>query len=341
MKKLAIILFTGLLYFSQSAQTAYNKMLVTDTTTWQHFGVLLGVKSSQALSINLGWNSMAAIDTITLNGNIYKKLYELAIPAAITYTNKILRGYMREDTLAKKVYFKENIANPEFVLYDFSLSLNDSIVLSFPYNPLSNGYYRVDSIVTKAEMCGPRKHFYLRKHVNNSTPSLYYFEYIESIGSTYHLLYPYNNGLNDNYMSFPPNCNHKWMLGLACKKNKTNQQYQSCTSALTFWNNYTNGCNYYFFTSSLNELSGSENFSIYPNPASSSIRIAIDSDKNTSINVHVIDVFGKVLQSHKNATFSRTNNSYELNTSALESGVYSLLIEGDNFKSSKTFLIQK
>ncbi len=340
MKKLATILFTALLYFNHSAQI-YNKMLMADTTTWQHFGILLGVKSSQALAINLNWNSMAAIDTITNNGNVYKKVYELAIPAAITYTNKILKGYMREDTIAKKVYFKENLANPEFVLYDFSLNVNDSTLLSFPYNTSFNGYYRVDSIVTKTEICGPRKHFYIRKHVNNSMPTINYFEYIESIGSTYHLLYPYTNGLSDNMMSFPANCNHKWMLGLACKKNKTNQQYQSCTSALTFWTNYTNGCNYYFFTSGLDELSGSDRFSIYPNPATSRIKIKADPEKTPSITIYIIDVLGKVLQSHKNVSINSADKAYELNTAGLENGVYSLLIETADFKSTKTFLIQK
>lgn len=339
MKKLAIILFTTLFYFSQSGQT-YNKMLLADTTTWQHFGTIYGVKSNSPQNISLFYpNSYAAIDTITIAGFAYKKFYELSTPAFLNYGSKQLLGYLREDTLARKIYFKETIAGTESLLYDFSLNVNDSMLINFPFNTWDNGYYYVDSIITKTEICGPRKHFYLRRHMNNSNPAIYYYDFIESIGSSYHIIYKYNNGMSYAPFPYPLNCIYQWGEGLACKKNKSIQQYQSCTNAAA-WNNNNSSCVYYRFLGGIHENTNAHNLSIYPNPASSKLKININVEKDQSLSISIIDVFGKALQSHKNIAINAGENSYEVNTSKLENGIYSILLESNNLKRSKTFLIQ-
>lgn len=341
MKKLTIILFTGLLYFSQSAQTAYNKMLVADTTTWQHFGMIYGVKNASTQPINANPNAIAAIDTVTIGGKLYKKVYELSVPAYLNYSGKVLIGYTREDTLTRKVFFKENIATPEFVLYDFSLNVNDSMMINFNLSSYS-GYYRVDSIITKTELCGPRKHFFMRKHVNNFNPGFYYYEFIESIGSTYHFLYPYNNGQTPNSFSLTSGCVHKWTEGLACKKNKNSQQYQSCTYNSPTWNSFSgNNCVYFYFVGGLEENSLVKQVSLYPNPANAKITLSFYIEKNETLTIKIVDILGKVVQSNNNTAFISGQNTFELTTAHLESGVYSIVLENKGFKSTHPLIIQK
>ena len=340
MKNVIILFLTAFLSFSVSSQSPYNKMLVTDTTTWQHFGITFGVKSSQPQNFLLTNNSMAALDTISIGGFLYKKLYELTVPAYINYSNKILRGFIREDSLSKKVFFKETLLATEFVLYDFSLNVGDSTFMNFPNNPSTTGFYRVDSIKTVTELCGARKHFFYRKHVNNFSPSVNYFEFIESIGSTYHLLYPYNNSLMSMFFTYQSGCYHKWELGLACKKNKQNQQYQSCTYNSPMWTNFTNSCTYYYFSGGINENSKFNQFSIYPNPATNKLTLNVGLTGNELITIKVFHLSGRLLLLHKNISFNVGDNIYELNTSLLENGIYSVVIENQHFKNSYPIVIQ-
>ncbi len=339
MKKAIIIFFVSIFCMSSQAQT-YNKMLIKDTTTWQHFGIIYGVKSAQMQNMFITNSSIAAIDTVTIGSYLYKKLYELSVPAFINYSNKMLVGYIREDSVAKKVFFKETLAAPEFVLYDFSLNVNDSTLMNFPNNPSANGYYRVDSIITKTELCGPRKHFYFRKHQNNSNPSFEYFEFVESIGSTYHFLYRYYNGFMSVFFNYQPGCYHKWELGLACKKNKSSQQYQSCTYNSSMWTNFTNSCTYYYFSGGLNEHALLKGVSVYPNPANDKVFLSFYIENGQAFEINIIDVLGKIIQSNKNVSFYSGQNTFELSTSQLKSGVYSIVISNKEHKSTYPLIIK-
>lgn len=87
---------------------------------------------------------------------------------------KILDGYhfisrtflLREELVAKTVYLKflQASGNEEYLLYDFSLNVGDSIETKNPISPFptNGGYYKVDSIISSPLVDGNHyRHFYL------------------------------------------------------------------------------------------------------------------------------------------------------------------------------------
>ena len=93
---------------------------------------------------------------------------------------KILDGYhfisrtilLREDILEKKVFlnFIQATGNTEYLLYDFSLNIDDSIDMKNPISPfLENaGYYNLDSIIPRPLVNGSDyRHFYLSPSESN------------------------------------------------------------------------------------------------------------------------------------------------------------------------------
>ncbi len=108
---------------------------------------------------------------------------------------KILDGFhyvsrtflLREDVSDKKVYLmKVNpTKNDEYLLYDFSLVVGDTIEISNPISPFpsNGGYFRVDSIVSRPIADGNNyRHFYLSPTASNTVSTLP-ATWVESIGS--------------------------------------------------------------------------------------------------------------------------------------------------------------
>lgn len=108
---------------------------------------------------------------------------------------KILDGYhfisrtflLREEVAQKTVYlnFVQPGGNSEYLLYDFSLNIGDSIDMKNPISPFPTdaGFYKVDSILNKPLADGNEyKHFYFSPTSSNtisSTPAVW----IEGVGS--------------------------------------------------------------------------------------------------------------------------------------------------------------
>ncbi|QAA80495.1 T9SS type A sorting domain-containing protein [Aequorivita sp. H23M31] len=108
---------------------------------------------------------------------------------------KILDGYhyisrtflLREEVESRKVYLNLAAAsgNTEYLLYDFSLNVGDSIDIKNPITPFpaDGGFYKVDSIVPRPLVDGNEyRHFYLSPTPSNpisSTPAVW----IEGVGS--------------------------------------------------------------------------------------------------------------------------------------------------------------
>lgn len=160
------------------------------------------------------WPFQTGADVV-LNNKTYKSLN--------TYTTI---GYLREDTVLRRVYSKFNPAVPlgnawdssllafndtsEFVYFDFSLRTGDSIYIAVPqlimpgpyYHPSgmdSLGWCYVDSVSTVATLVGSRRAIYLR---SSPIPTGTYYTYYhmlwaEGIGA---LWGPYMGG-GLNYLS--------------------------------------------------------------------------------------------------------------------------------------------
>lgn len=97
---------------------------------------------------------------------------------------KVLDGYhyisrtflLREELLNRKVYL--NIVSPsgnnEYLLYDFSMIIGDSIDMKNPITPFPEnaGYYRLDSIIPRPLADGSDyRHFYLSPSISNTISS--------------------------------------------------------------------------------------------------------------------------------------------------------------------------
>ncbi|MBK6521626.1 MAG: T9SS type A sorting domain-containing protein [Sphingobacteriaceae bacterium] len=343
MKKIYSLTFLFILFvFYSNSQSTYYKMLKEDTTTWQHFGILLGVKSAYSPTIapHVSYNSIAAIDTITINGYLYKYLYHLTTPAYIDYSLKSLMGYIREDTITRRVYFK-SLSNSEMLLYDFGLNVNDSILMSFPIATSDNGYYRVDSIVTKNEINGPRKHFFMRKHVNNWNPNFSYFDMVEGVGSTFHILYPYFFSFTYGvFNSTNQNCSHPWNIGLACKHDDESKQFQSCTFA-SFTENWmiNDSCTYFYSTGSLKKNDLERIIKIGPNPTNDKIEVSIEHSFET-INCSVTDMTGKIIFTLPKESISADKKSFSFSTKDLAPGIYILQVKLNETLVERPIVVQ-
>lgn len=131
---------------------------------------------------------------------------------------KILTGYhfisrtflLREESASRKVYLKllQPGINKEYLLYDFSLQIGDSIDMKNPITPFPTnaGYYKLDSIINRpmANSVNSR-HFYLSPSSSNTistTPAIW----IEGVGSLSILTapsgYPDINGVGHLSCSF-------------------------------------------------------------------------------------------------------------------------------------------
>ena len=86
----------------------------------------------------------------------------------------ISRGFLlREDVTERKVYLKAILPNSinDYLLYDFSLEVGDSIDMKNPITPFPEnaGYYKVDSIIPRPLVDGNNyKHFYLSPTPSNT-----------------------------------------------------------------------------------------------------------------------------------------------------------------------------
>jgi hypothetical protein len=339
MKKTYILLVFFFLASTVKSQTPYYKMLPTDTVVWQHFDCYIAVKTSQPMYWG-GANTFAAIDTISFSGLKYKKIYDLNTNG-ISYSWKTLSGYMREDTLARKVYYKQNAGSPEQLIYDFSRNVGDSIQLSFT-SVNYNGYYRLDSVVIRNERCGPRRHFYYRKHLNNTNPAYEYLDHVESIGATFHAFYFSNYLLNYGCQFNFGNNNCKWpgwSMGISCKYNNLKKQYQSCTYTLAQMNmclNPVDSCNYHNYCGGLKTSSYNSQVSVSPNPVNDFLKIESEGLKGTII-VKVTDIMGREIFSEVKQEISV--GEMQINTQSLVNGIYFIRIEHENGFFVREFVV--
>lgn len=334
----------AILFCALKAQTPYVKMLKEDTTTWQHYSVTMGVqyKNSQISTPQVDQNAYATLDTITINGKIYRKFYQVGF-MGMNYNGKFLTGYLREDTVARKVFYKKLTTSPDELFYDFSLNVNDSVYLVFN-NPSSNtGYYRVDSIVTRTINAGPRRHFYLRKHVGNSDPTVKYLEHIEGVGSTHHIAYIYGGYLTQWNFPISTTCKPNWTIGLTCKHDDNFKVFQTCVMTNTssaFEMQGSSSCDFgYFIPGGLKNNDLERLVKIGPSPADDILQIQVESSYQQK-DLILYDMSGKEIYNSNSPEVKLKASSIEVRTSDLANGIYLLQLNLNKKKISRPIVIQ-
>ncbi|MCI4666749.1 MAG: T9SS type A sorting domain-containing protein [Bacteroidia bacterium] len=229
--------------------------LTLSLTKGQNFESLFGSQSTQwNITIgNLGFDGTAlhtvSGDTI-IQGQTYKVIDGYGIQG--------FQGFLREDTLLGKAWYRNSLDTAESLIMDLMLELGDSIYIGGNWNP-NPGYYKVDSIYTQNN----------RKHLR------FDFEIFFNPGSKFTLIEGISSNLGFRYQDdeFINNFNP---LLLCSYKNEV-QEFG------------TGQC----IISSLIPSDDEQELHIYPNPFSQDLKISI---KNENIHEYqILDPLGRLI----------------------------------------------
>lgn len=332
MKKL-ILLFI-LAAFCTRAQT-YYKLLGSNTSDWYIYDAHIPVIAppnkysdfnTATVPIPTFGKYSAYTDTVVQSKN-YKKFYHVYTWAGGSNMNLFI-GYIREDTVAKKVYFLDKATSSvEDLLYDFSLNVGDSAYYNFPtsFGNFPKAWYKVKSIVNTATKVGIRKKFNLIGKNGGSTSDT--LQYIESIGCVIHPIYMYSPGYQMGSLFSSSTCKSPYTIGLACKYSNNIKFYQSCTYILAQQNGCFfkyDSCNYYQNCGGISELSAVRKVSVSPNPAQTELSISINLDSDVKLQIELIDISGRVAKLISEQALPAGEHLINFSVKELEDGFYSV-----------------
>lgn len=252
-------------------------------------------------------------------------------------------GYVREDTSTRHVWFKDNLGNPEYLLYDFSLQTGDTISLFFNTNGVySPGVYTVDSILPFQIRTGMSRMFYLKNHSSPFSPTLYW---VEGVGCLMNVFYPYCVNANVGAPLFP--CNYyptESFEYMTCFDHQTKIYFDSCkyNSALTnFCFMLTDSCNYYNICGKIEENTLAIEMDIFPTPATDDVIFRINAPNNMNLNIIITDAFGRVVKvADRTSVIGNVSTVIEQDITELSPGYYYVILSSEGKTYSKAFVIQ-
>lgn len=241
------------------------------------------------------------------------------------FTYSILDGFhyisrtflLRESIEDKQVFLMltgGSKGNVEYLLYDFSLQLGDSMLVYNPISPLpdSAGYYAVDSIIPKILIDGDvYRHFYLSASDSIQSQSAT-TEWIEGIGSLSLINTPGGVPKINSYGA------------LSCFFNNLTLHYSNLDSI--------DGCVQVHTDLGINEFNKLAEFSVFPNPASH--QIVISSQTRNIRSIEIYNILGRVVE---RTLVENTNADVNMSTEFLKPGYYiiKIITEDNKHLSSK------
>lgn len=284
----------------------------TDSSMWREWAYDVDA------SYNDTWDYQYFIegDTIIAGNNYHKILYTGTYhhvswtSYSINYVNQY-KGAFREDT-AKHILFFPYGDTTEYVLYDFNLSIGDTLTQSY-LNSFGSGNWvsAIDSILVGGQ-------YHKRYHISNDTAAaswnLNYVSFIEGVGSTFGLL-----GLGGGSL---------WPVferesHLSCYTHNGITEYTDST---------TTSCNPIII--GVTEQSDETPISIFPNPTTGIINLKTPTFEKTQI--EIFDVLGKTIYQKEIST-----PETEINLSSLPKGVYFLkAISGNKRSTTQKIILQ-
>ena len=286
-KIIVLILFFNLYLIQFGIGQTYSK-LIRPNVYWD-------VQFTDGSVCNLsGGNRYFFLGDSIIQGIEYNKIYSYPIistnpgpycpPFAISNTIYSIISLLREDTIAKKVFYLDINSNTEHLLYDFSLNSGDTL---FSQYAGQGNLLIVDSIGNiLLNTGGSRKIIYL----NNGQ------YYIESIGGSQGLFFP--------------------MIEAIGGSNRPGCVIENGLSLIDWPNRIDNDCFYFLNTNNINP----ENYEliIYPNPTASYTTIKwkmpVDEAKLT-----IIDISGRKLV---DVTIKGKEGNWLWDTRNISNGIY-------------------
>lgn len=304
-----------LLFISASfkGQTSYFKLLDQNDTYWYVSQMIFAVKSAnQNSNVNVTEGKYMAQGDTSLGGKTYKKFYRVFCPPLFPYPTTY-EGAIREDTIAKKVFFFSNSESSERLLYDFSLNIGDSAYFNFsgPIGTFPTGYYKLVNKQPFTTPTGTYTKFNLRKKISSTSYSDT-LTYLEGVGSIHHPIYLYGSGyyLSNMLYTNPAPCvfNSAFMQSnLSCKLKSVNLEFKSCVNYIPSMSNFLNitsindSCQRQFVLGSgLAEQLKEKSFNLYFN-SDEKVMVFSNNRNNEIINpgvISIIDLTGKICKKH-------------------------------------------
>jgi hypothetical protein len=250
------------------------------------------------------------------------------------YTPLCTEGFIREDSIQKKVYFKSILDSSEIVLYDFSMAVGDSLSLYFGQgccNYFQSGFYGLDSIKNVTINGGNRRKFYLNCHScsqSNNTLS-----WIESVGSQGGPLYPFYYNINGGgdfrscgSGSFNNNFPYDFIQTLTCFSHETKIYFDSCVYQTAVRDQpcysiqdscHFDGCG------GINDIPSLASLSFYPNPASTQITLNFNVNRSDNFDVAILDMQGRqTLPTNHLGLLREGEQTRTLDIAGLANGIY-------------------
>jgi hypothetical protein len=305
--KRTTFLLSFLLFLLYSAKGQYLPLLSDSSRYWQQNFWTANAGSAPPCSIN-GQCEIQSNYTLVVKGKKYKKLYVSKTNfgssnpcfGALSYA---VTGYLREDTLQKKVY-KLSEDSSEYVLYNFDKKVNDTLQV-YPVWPTSGPKSLVTVTVTAIDttlaLDGKIHRVF---HFSSGT----LLSVIEGIGATTGILTPdYGN--------------HFFEAGV----------YLNCVGSMQ---------QHKYIYGSCDTLLGSKKIAIhqaiqlYPNPVSELLTIDHPDLRLINTYMEVYNLLGQKQVISGNQQY----DSNKLNVSSLEQGIYMLKIVSVNGCSTSIFV---
>lgn len=329
MKKLLLFITLFISPLVMSAQT-YHPMLQGITNTWYYTFNVLPVKMQQSpfnciyphYPIDASFEVTTEKDTM-ISGTTYKKVLEHGF---LNPLDSCVLGYIREDSAAQKIYFIDNLFNPETVLYDFSLTAGDSILINFS-SPgyYESGYHFVDSIVNVTVEAGVRRAFYLSNPAQSFPAKMMW---IESIGHAGHLTYPVSSNLFGDYFAFI--CTdwlpRDYATMITCFEHSNQKVYfDSCAYAHTqqggcFVN--ADSCHYWNICGSIFESDVFGSVEVSPNPSGGNFTVSLESYHQAEAEFIFRKPDGAVVRRESGYRIAQGNNRFTFDLTGVADGIY-------------------
>ncbi|TND07476.1 MAG: hypothetical protein FD123_3254 [Bacteroidetes bacterium] len=345
---LALILFSGLFSLSLDAQT-YYPLLDSTVNRWSYATQMLGVNSpdpDRTVNCGLPINAFPFSDPkeYTTTDTIIDSLtYKILLHEE--YLSPCLLGFIREDTAARRVYFRSFQDTAEYLLYDFSLQPGNTIYLDFPlssaYQP---GTYLLDSIVNVSVTAGVRRKFFFSC---SSFPFQYPFTWIESAGAQTALVYTetYLSVIGTIFSSCPGG-HHEMSEFLACFSHLNMVYFDTCALNAVMQNisnggYVTDSCSYYYFTGSVNDREKTVTLSLQPNPASDEVLLELELQVSSEITICIFDAAGRrVGEPVSLGKIPAGKTRKKIETGSFTPGIYFISCRSENATTYSKLVIQ-
>jgi hypothetical protein len=220
----------------------------------------------------------------------------------IQYIINQYAGSYRNDIINKKIFFIYPFSSTDTLLYDFNLSIGDTVHPS-PLNDNGN-FINIVTDIDSVYLGGV-----YRKRFKIDSCMMQQLYYIEGIGSTYGLL-------------SPTICPFEAIYNLLCFTNNNQPVYPDSSTICSI-------------VTSVNQNNVEDSYNIFPNPVTDILNITIAQNDDPTVTITIFNMIGEITFQTKLKT-----NHVTINTEEFPTGIYLVQIHSDKNTFTKKIIKQ-